>query len=87
MKRFSILLAVIAGLVACGGDTPSTRDNIVRGLRDSGTDIDQQCVNSVLDGYTDDELDAIDQNITDSVPSPEEDQLLQQLLACVPATT
>ena len=88
MKKLIIVLAATAGLVACGGvDRDGTRDNIVDGLEDAGIEVDGDCVDDVLDGYSDDELETIDKDLEDSTSSAESDELIQKILACVPATT
>jgi hypothetical protein len=88
MKRLLIILAAAGGLVACGGvDRDGTRDNIVDGLEANGFDVDGDCVDSVLDGYSDDELKTIDEDLEDATNSPESLALIEKILECVPAAT
>jgi ribosomal protein L12E/L44/L45/RPP1/RPP2 len=89
MKQLLIALAMAAGLVACGGgvDRDGTRDNIVNGLEDAGVEVDSECVERVLDGYSDDELENIDQTLEDGDESEQSIALLTALQTCVPATS
>jgi hypothetical protein len=89
MKRLFIAMSATGLLVACGGgvDREGTRDNVVSAFEDAGLEIDGDCVDGVLDQYTDDELEAIDEASNDDEESPEEAELRDKLLACMPATT
>jgi hypothetical protein len=85
MKHALIVLAAATALVACGVDRDGTRDNVVEALEEAGIEVDSDCVDTVLDGYSDDQLEAIDED--ESGTSPESQALFAELLTCVPATT
>jgi hypothetical protein len=88
MKQLMIVLLAAGGLVACGGvDRDGTRDNIVDGLEDAGIVVDSACVDEVLDQYSDDELEAIDKSLESEESSTDSAELVEKILACVPATT
>jgi hypothetical protein len=86
MKRLLIVLAVCAGLVGCGGvDRGGTRDNVIEAYEAQGVDLDSDCIDAVLDGYSDDELETIDDDETGSTPEAQE--MLSKFAACVTTTT
>ena len=68
MKQLLIALVGAAALVGCGVDRDGTRDNIVDAMQENGIEVDSDCVDEVLDGYSDDQLEAIDDDET--VPHP-----------------
>lgn len=89
MKRLLIVMSATGLLVACGGgvDREGTRDNLVSAFEDAGLEIDSECIDGVLDQYTDDELEAIDDASSDDEETPAEVELREKLLACMPAST
>jgi hypothetical protein len=87
MKRLLVILVAVGGLAACGVDRDGTRDNIVDSFKDNGQNVDSDCVDNVLDGYSDDELTSIDEELDDSEPSPQSLELLDKIFACATPTT
>jgi hypothetical protein len=83
MKQLLIVLVAATALVGCGVDRDGTRDNVVEGFKESGRVVDSDCVDSVLDEYSDDQIEAIDEDQT----SPESQALFEQLLTCTTAAT
>ena len=91
MKK--ILITAIAGaalLVGCGVDREGSVDNIVDDLEQYGT-VDKDCVADVLDKYSDDELEAFDDEAGDlgegDTPSDGLMQYTTEVLECVTAPT
>lgn len=84
MRKLLIVVAVAAGLVACGGvDRKGTRDNIVDSYADQGFTLSPGCVDDVLDEYTDDELKAIDDAFNDQQSTTQSVAIQQQLDGCI----
>ena len=85
MKQLLIALVGAAALVGCGVDRDGTRDNVVDAMQENGIEVDSDCVDSVLDGYSDDQLEAIDDDETGT--SPQSQALFAELMTCASATT
>ena len=87
MKRTLITVAITGlTLTACGGvDRDGTRDNIVEGLAASGIEVSGECVDDALDQYSDDELEAIDEQLDDGDYTGDAEELLNSLLECADA--
>ena len=80
---------VAATLVACSGvDRGGSRDDILESMRNQGLDGDVECVGHVLDGYSDDDLQTIDEQLGEpATTDPQTQQFLAALVACTsPAT-
>ena len=76
--------AALTLLVACGGvDRAGTRDNIVKGLKASGINIDSKCVDDALNKYSDDELKAIDKQLGKSDTSGQAGEFLVAVQGCI----
>lgn len=57
-------------------------------MRNQGVEADVECVGHVLDGYTDDELKAINDQLADpSSTDPQTQQFLTALKDCTPPLT
>jgi len=79
--------AALTLLVACGGvDRAGTRDNIVKGLKSSGINIDSKCVDDALNKYSDDELKAIDKQLGKSDTSGQAGEFLVAVQGCIIAS-
>ena len=93
MTRTRILAAVATAavgltLTACGGvDREGSRESIMESMEAAGFDADEACVESVLDGYTDDELTSINDAIEANGTSPEAEDFAVKILDCVPIPT
>jgi ribosomal protein L12E/L44/L45/RPP1/RPP2 len=71
-------------LVACGGvDREGTRDELVEQLESAGITADEDCIDSALDEYSDDELKEIDEALGEGDQSGEAGVLLTKILECV----
>lgn len=78
-RRFASALVptVLVVLAACGGvDRDGSRDNIVDELEQLGIDATPECVEGVLDQYSDDQLE----NIADNPESAESVELSVQIV-------
>lgn len=85
-RRHSVTLSVCVaacGLVvaACGGgiDRDGTRDLFLEEVRNEGLDADGDCVDDVLDRYSDDELEEADNEPSGALAT----QIGGELLECV----
>jgi len=79
--------AALTLLVACGGvDRAGTRDNIVKGLRTAGYNVDAKCIDDVLNKYTDDELTAIDKQLGKGDSTGQAGELVTAAVACATPT-
>lgn len=86
----------VIGLTACGSSTPSNRriaEDIIDSVDDL-TDVERECMQLRLDGYTDEQLEAINsqnQNVDFSVEnpdaSPEWDAFVEDLASCQGVTS
>lgn len=90
MKKIMAMALVSVGLLAaCGVDREGTRDNIIKSFEDQGLAIDKECVDGVLDEYSDDELESMDdeleKNPTD--PSAEALEFANKVIACADLPT
>lgn len=84
-----MLLTACTLVSACGGvDRGGSRDDIIEQMRNQGLDPDVECIGNVLDGYTDDALGDIDDELDrpDST-DPRTQQFLDALRACTSPTT
>ena len=86
IRRQSVPLSVcvvVSGLLAtaCGGgvDRDGTRDLFLEELQDAGFDADADCVDDVLDRYSDDELEQADDDPSGALAT----QIGGELVACV----
>ncbi len=84
MRKLLIVLAATAGLVACGGvDREGTRDNIVDSYDSQGYTLDPDCVDDVLDEYSDHELKAIDDSFNSQQSTAQRVAIQQKLDGCI----
>ncbi len=84
MRKLLIVLALTAGLVACGGvDRTGTRDNIVDSYGSQGYTLSPDCVDDVLDEYSDDELKAIDEAFNSQESTAQSIAIQQKLDGCI----
>lgn len=84
MSKLLFVLAITAGLVACGGvDRTGTRDNIVDSYGSQGYTLSPGCVDDVLDGYSDDELKAIDDAFNSQESTAQSTAIRQKLDGCI----
>lgn len=84
-----MIFTTAAALAACGGvDRGGSRDDIIEEMRNQGLEADIECVSNVLDGFTDDALKAIDDQLGEPTSTdPQTMQFLDALRACTPPTT
>ncbi len=81
MKQRLLAATAVAGLTlaACGGvDRSGTRDQFVEDVEAEGGTADGDCVDSVLDDYSDDEIEAL----ADGETTDRSVQLATELFAC-----
>lgn len=87
MRRVIALAAPFAAalaLVACGGvDREGTRDQIVESIEEAGGTVDEECIDTALDEYSDDELQDIDDALGSGETNEAADALLESLFTCV----
>jgi hypothetical protein len=87
MKRTTMLLGAACAalaLTACGGgvDREGTRDELIDQLEQAGIEADGDCIDGVLDEYSDDELEDIDSTLEDGGSTAASEELLTKLLDC-----
>ena len=77
---------VAVTLAACGGvDRDGTRKELVSSFEESGIEIDADCVDTVFEKYSDDDLQAIDETLGNNETTAESDALLAAIFTCVPS--
>ncbi len=84
------MAATLAALLAaCGGvDRDGSRDDIVEAMRNQGLEADVECVGHVLDGYSDQSLESIDDQLDEPVSTdPQTRQFLDALIDCTTPIT
>jgi hypothetical protein len=76
-------------LVACGGvDRDGSRDDIVDAMRNQGLEADVECVDHVIGGYSDSELEDIDDELRrPAITDTQTLQFLDALRGCGTTTT
>ncbi|MCB0997824.1 MAG: hypothetical protein KDB40_00890 [Acidimicrobiales bacterium] len=85
--RFVIATGIVGVVLAsCGGvDREGTRDNIIESFQDElGQELDAECVDGVLDEYSDDELESIDDAINDGEETEAAMDLVLKIFECAP---
>lgn len=83
MTKLATIASITALLlVGCGGvDRDGSRDNFIDLLEDQGLTADPDCVDEVLDGYSDDELKDLDK--IENQDTDEFAQFSESLAQCV----
>lgn len=80
--------AALAGLAltACGGsefDRDAFRDELVDIAEDAGGSIDPDCIDTALDKYSDDQIEAMDEAIENNETSADADALQAEIIGCI----
>lgn len=90
MKRLLAAAGTVAVLLAgCGGvDRAGTREDIVDAVDEAGGTADEDCIDDVFGRYTDDQLEAINEQFGESSASlpPDAAALQAQLYECITIT-
>ena len=87
------IIAAVAGLTlfasACGEevDREGTRNELVKSLQAAGVVADGACIDRVLGGYSDDELLAMDKELSGGTQSEKTTAMLIDLMECATPTT
>jgi len=84
-----VAITLTSLVAACGGvDREGSRDDIVEAMRNQGLEPDVECVDHVLDGFSDESLESIDDQLQDpTTTDPQTRQFLDALVDCsTPAT-
>lgn len=84
-RTFSISVAVTAlALAACGGvDREGTRDQLIRDVAGQGGLVDGDCVDTVFEDYTDDDIIALSEVSSASEITPNIEQFQIDLQGCI----
>lgn len=91
MKRIITLAGLglfgLGTLAACSDsvDREGTRDNIVESFEEGGLQVDEDCVDKVLDKYDDDELEEFDDQLNEDEPSEAAVAFGTEILECATA--
>jgi hypothetical protein len=90
MKRFLPLVGVVAlltvGAASCSDkvDRDGTRDNLVEQVEAVGGTVDKDCVDDILDDYSDSELKTFDEELQkDTTDNADAEAFVEKVLTCV----
>jgi hypothetical protein len=76
-------LALTMSLAACGGvDREGTRDELIEQFDQMGVEADADCIDDALDAYSDDELEALDEALSEGNSTADAEALLASIMEC-----